>query len=77
LADPYGVRPRGSDENTNGLAGQYFPESTNFNDITDKNLAFVAKKLNHRPKKSSMIRRHITSFAVPLVMLLQLEITIF
>jgi len=31
---------------------QYFPKGINFTDLTDKDLAFVVKKLNYRPRKS-------------------------
>ncbi|MCJ7615957.1 MAG: IS30 family transposase [Desulfobacterales bacterium] len=51
FADPYSSWQRGSNENTNGLIRQYFPKGTNFRDITSKDLAFVVKKLNHRPRK--------------------------
>ena len=51
FADPYSAWQRGSNENTNGLIRQYFPKGTNFNDITNNDLAFVLKKLNHRPRK--------------------------
>ena len=52
FADPYSAWQRGSNENTNGLIRQYFPKGTNFKDITNKDLALVVKKLNHRPRKS-------------------------
>jgi IS30 family transposase len=51
FADPYSAWQRGCIENTNGLMRQYFPKGTNFTDLTDKDLAFVVKKLNYRPRK--------------------------
>ncbi len=51
FADPYSAWQRGSNENTNGLIRQYFPKGTNFKDITNKDLALVVKKINHRPRK--------------------------
>jgi IS30 family transposase len=51
FAGPYSAWQRGSNENTNGLISQYFPKGTDFKDITNKDLAFVVKKLNHRPRK--------------------------
>jgi transposase, IS30 family len=51
FADPYSAWQRGSNENTNGLIRQYFPKGTNFKDTTNKDLAFVVKKINHRPRK--------------------------
>jgi len=51
VADLYSACQLGSTENTNGLIKEYFPKGTNFIDITNKNLAFVVKKLNHRSIK--------------------------
>jgi len=51
IADLYSACQLGSTENTNGLIKEYFPKGTNFIDITNKNLAFVVKKLNHRSIK--------------------------
>jgi IS30 family transposase len=51
FADPYSAWQRGSNENTNGLLRQYFPKGMNFSNITNKDLATVAKKLNCRPRK--------------------------
>ncbi len=42
---------RGADENTNGLLRQYFPKGTDFKDVTEEDLAFAVKKLNHRLRK--------------------------
>jgi len=51
FADPYAAWQRGTNENTNGLLRQYFPKGTNFRPILDKDIAFVVKKLNNRPRK--------------------------
>ena len=51
FAYPYHSWERGTNENTNGLLRQYFPKSMDFNIITPKELADVAKRLNDRPRK--------------------------
>jgi IS30 family transposase len=47
----YSAWQRGLNEYTNGLIRQYFPKGTNLKDITNKDLALVVKKINHRPRK--------------------------
>ncbi len=39
------------DRHTNGLLRQYFPKGTDFKNVTEEDLAFAVKKLNHRPRK--------------------------
>ncbi len=39
-------------ENTNGLIRQYFTKGSSFENITDKDVDEVMKKLNHRPGKT-------------------------
>jgi IS30 family transposase len=51
FAEPYSAWQRGTIENTNGLLRQYFPKGTDFRTVTEKDLAFAVKKLNHRPRK--------------------------
>jgi IS30 family transposase len=51
FAGPYSAWQRGSNKNTKGVIRQYFLKRTNFTDITNKDLALVVKKLNHRPRK--------------------------
>lgn len=51
FADPYSAWQRGCNENTNGLLRRYFPKGMDFRGVTEKLLAKVVKKLNHRPRK--------------------------
>jgi IS30 family transposase len=51
FAYPYHSWERGTNENTNGLLRQYFPKKYDFNLITEKDLQYVVRKLNNRPRK--------------------------
>jgi IS30 family transposase len=51
FADPYSAWQRGTNENTNGLLRQYFPKGIDFKIVSEKDIAFAVKKLNHRPRK--------------------------
>lgn len=51
FAHPYSSWERGLNENTNGLIRQYFPKQTNFDEISDHEIAEVESKLNRRPRK--------------------------
>jgi IS30 family transposase len=52
FAHPYSSWERGLNENTNGLIRQYFTKGSSFENITDKDVDDVMKKLNHRPRKT-------------------------
>ena len=54
LTRPYASWERGTVENTNGLIRQYFHKQLKLKlkDIPDEIIAQVAKKLNHRPRKT-------------------------
>jgi len=52
FAHPYRSWERGLNENTNGLIRQYFTKGSSFENITDKDVDDVMKKLNHRPRKT-------------------------
>ncbi len=52
FAHPYASWERGINENTNGLIRQYFPKDTDFNQVSDKDIAHVMERLNNRPRKT-------------------------
>ena len=52
FAHPYHSWERGLNENTNGLIRQYFPKSTSFEMVTDKQVKKVMDRLNNRPRKT-------------------------
>ncbi len=51
FANPYHSWERGSNENTNGLIGQYFPKKMDFKSITEEQVKEVELKLNSCPRK--------------------------
>ncbi len=52
FAHPYASWERGINENTNGLIRQYFPKGTDFNQVSDDDIAQVMERLNNRPRKT-------------------------
>jgi IS30 family transposase len=56
FAHAYASWERGTNENTNGLARQYFPKGSDFSKITDKDTLFAETRLNTRPRKCLDIR---------------------
>jgi len=51
FADSYASWQRGSNENLNGLVRWYFPKRTDFNIISEEQVARVEALLNNRPRK--------------------------
>jgi IS30 family transposase len=51
FAHPYSSWERATNENMNGLIRQYFPKKRSFATITDKEINYVAERLNNRPRK--------------------------
>jgi IS30 family transposase len=51
FAKPYHSWERGLNEHTNGLVRQYLPKKTDFTQVSDATVQFIADKLNNRPRK--------------------------
>jgi IS30 family transposase len=52
FCDPHSPWQRGSNENTNGLLRQYFPDGTELTQFSQRQLDAIALKLNQRPRKT-------------------------
>lgn len=56
FARPFCSGDKGLNENTNGLIRQYLPKRSSFDDVTQKMLNFIMRRLNNRPRKTLNIR---------------------
>jgi len=52
FCDPRSPWQRGTNENTNRLLRQYFPDGTNLAQFSQDDLNVIAHKLNTRPRKT-------------------------
>lgn len=52
FCDPHTPWQRGSNENLNGLIRDFYPKGTNFNTVTDTELADTQRLLNIRPRQT-------------------------
>jgi IS30 family transposase len=52
FCDPRSPWQRGSNENTNGLLRQYFPDGTDLKQFSQEHLNQIAMELNQRPRKT-------------------------
>lgn len=51
-ANPYASWERGLNEHSNGLLRQFFPKSTDFSSVTQKDIDEAVRLINNRPRKS-------------------------
>jgi IS30 family transposase len=66
FCDPRSPWQRGTNENTNRLLRQYFPDGTNLAEFSQEDLNAVAWKLNTRPRKTLAYIAPIDKLAEPL-----------
>lgn len=63
FCDPYSPWQRGTNENTNGLLRQYFPDGTELRQFSQGELNRVARRLNERPRKTLGFRTPVEVFS--------------
>jgi IS30 family transposase len=62
FCDPKSPWQRGTNENTNRLLRQYFPDGTDLSEFSQKSLNEVADALNRRPRKTLAFRAPADTF---------------
>ena len=62
FADPYASWQKGAIENTTNSSDNIFPKHTNFDDLTDKKMASIQKKINSRPRQKLKFETHKAEF---------------
>lgn len=66
FAHPYHSWERGTNENTNGLIRDYFPKKTDFDTISEEEIAYVEYELNTRPRKRLNFKKPLELMSVAL-----------